>query len=121
MTMRRRPAPTAIAVLTLAISGCGHSEPPEPTGSFEQNSRSVKAGRPAPSTPIYAESPRRTFHGYECTQDCSGHEAGYRWAEQHDIDDPEDCGGDSESFIEGCKAYAEEQGVDDDDEDQRDN
>lgn len=49
-----------------------------------------------------------TFHGYDCTQDCSGHEAGYAWAEQHDITDPDDCDGKSESFIEGCRAYAEE-------------
>lgn len=58
-----------------------------------------------------------TFHGYVCTQDCSGHEAGYQWAEDHDIDDPEDCGGNSESFIEGCRAYAEEQGNDTDEAD----
>lgn len=49
-----------------------------------------------------------TFHGYECTEDCSGHEAGYEWAEEHDITDPSDCGGKSNSFIEGCEAYAEE-------------
>lgn len=49
------------------------------------------------------------FHAYECTEDCSGHEAGYAWAERHDIDDPDDCGGNSQSFIEGCQAYAEEQ------------
>lgn len=52
------------------------------------------------------------FHGYDCTADCSGHEAGYRWAEEHDIADEDDCGGNSESFIEGCKAYVEEQGAD---------
>jgi hypothetical protein len=44
---------------------------------------------------------------YECTQDCSGHNAGYAWAEQHEIDDPDDCNGDSQSFIEGCQEYAE--------------
>jgi len=49
-----------------------------------------------------------TFHGYECTEDCGGHEAGYEWAEEKGIDDPEDCGGNSDSFIEGCQAYAEE-------------
>jgi len=48
------------------------------------------------------------FHGYPCTQDCSGHEAGYAWAERNDITDPDDCGGNSNSFIEGCMAYAEE-------------
>ena len=47
--------------------------------------------------------------GYQCTVDCSGHEAGYEWAEENSIDDPYDCGGNSESFIEGCQAYAEEQ------------
>lgn len=53
---------------------------------------------------------RQYFHGYECSDDCSGHEAGYRWAAKHNISDPEDCGGNSESFIEGCKAYAGEEG-----------
>jgi hypothetical protein len=50
-----------------------------------------------------------TFRGYDCTQNCEGHEAGYSWAEQQGIDDPDDCEGNSESFIEGCRAYAEEQ------------
>ncbi len=49
-----------------------------------------------------------TFHGYTCTQDCSGHEAGYNWAENKGITDPDDCGGNSNSFIEGCRSYAEE-------------
>jgi len=48
------------------------------------------------------------FHGYRCTDDCSGHEAGYKWAEEHDIDDPEKCGGRSQSFIEGCRSWADE-------------
>jgi hypothetical protein len=62
-----------------------------------------------------------TFHGYDCTIDCSGHEAGYEWAEEHDIMDPSDCSGNSQSFIEGCQAYAEEQGVLDRDDDDTDN
>lgn len=49
------------------------------------------------------------FGSYGCTQDCSGHEAGYRWAESKGITDPDECGGKSWSFIEGCRAYAEEQ------------
>lgn len=55
-----------------------------------------------------SEDNAEEFHGYRCTVDCSGHEAGYRWAEEHDIRDPEDCGGKSQSFIEGCRAWAEE-------------
>ncbi|MDE4918312.1 hypothetical protein [Cupriavidus metallidurans] len=56
-----------------------------------------------------ARLPPLQFNGYLCTQDCSGHEAGYDWAEENGITDPDDCGGKSQSFIEGCQAYAEEQ------------
>ena len=45
---------------------------------------------------------------YGCTEDCSGHEAGYAWAERHGITDPDNCGGRSQSFIEGCMDYAEQ-------------
>lgn len=48
------------------------------------------------------------FHGYECTTDCSGHEAGYDWAEEQGIENEDDCEGNSESFIEGCKAFVQE-------------
>lgn len=57
--------------------------------------------------PLYF--PAATFKGYECNIDCSGHEAGYEWAEDNDIDDPDKCDGNSDSFIEGCRSYAEEQ------------
>ncbi|OGD09447.1 hypothetical protein A2397_02030 [Candidatus Amesbacteria bacterium RIFOXYB1_FULL_44_23] len=49
-----------------------------------------------------------TRDNWECTGDCSGHDAGYEWAEEKGITDPSDCGGKSESFIEGCEAYANE-------------
>jgi hypothetical protein len=61
-----------------------------------------------PIDPAWQQPIAATFHGYPCTQDCSGHEAGYEWAEENDITDPDDCGGRSDSFIEGCQAYAEE-------------
>ena len=54
---------------------------------------------------------RGDFSDYGCTQDCSGHEAGYDWAAEQGIDDPDDCGGKSWSFEEGCRAYAEENGA----------
>ncbi len=38
-----------------------------------------------------------------------GHDAGYRWAEQHDITDTGYSNGNSESFNEGVREYAEEQ------------
>lgn len=46
--------------------------------------------------------------GQGCTQDCGGHEAGYAWAERKGITDPGQCGGNSWSFIEGCRAYADQ-------------
>jgi hypothetical protein len=55
---------------------------------------------------------QEAFRGYECTDDCSGHEAGYIWAERNDITDTRDCDGDSRSFGEGCQAYVEEQSPD---------
>jgi hypothetical protein len=58
------------------------------------------------------------FEGYECTQDCSGHEAGYNWAEENDITDPADCDGNSNSFNEGCQAWVDENGSDDDEDDE---
>ncbi len=45
---------------------------------------------------------------YGCTEDCSGHEAGFAWARDNEVEDANDCGGNSYSFIEGCQAYAEE-------------
>lgn len=36
----------------------------------------------------------------------TGHDAGFQWAEEKGITDPSDCGGDSDSFIEGCEEYA---------------
>ncbi len=55
---------------------------------------------------IYEETP--TFGDYECTEDCGGHEAGYSWAEENEIEDVDDCGGNSDSFIEGCISYVED-------------
>lgn len=49
------------------------------------------------------------FHGYPCTQDCSGHKAGYEWAKKKNITKRDYCGGNSNSFIEGCYAWVEDQ------------
>ena len=37
-----------------------------------------------------------------------GHDAGYEWAEENDIDDAGDCDTPSNSFNEGCEEYVEE-------------
>ncbi len=50
------------------------------------------------------------FKGYECTDDCSGHEAGYEWAEENGItqDDVDNYSGNSDSFREGMQSYVDE-------------
>jgi len=48
----------------------------------------------------------KKFAGRNCASDCSENIAGYLWAEGHNILDPDECMGNSRSFIEGCRAYA---------------
>ncbi len=89
----------AVIALTAALIGCGES-------SVSENEADTSAAIQVSDTA--ASSEPLMFHGYACTVDCSGHDAGYQWAEDHDVDDEDDCGGKSESFIEGCKAYVQE-------------
>ena len=49
----------------------------------------------------------KTFWSYNCTQDCSWHKAGYRWAQKKGIDNKDDCWWNNDSFIEGCYYYVE--------------
>ncbi|MBU4015998.1 hypothetical protein KKF69_00820 [Patescibacteria group bacterium] len=50
------------------------------------------------------------YNGYPCTVDCSGHEAGYEWAEENGItqDDVDSYSGNSNSFMEGMQSYVDE-------------
>lgn len=66
-----------------------------------------------------ANAQDRTFGDFECTDDCSGHAAGYKWAEEHSIEDEDRCPeGNSQSFHEGCIVYTRDpsRGAEDDDE-----
>src|SRR6516225_1976907 len=65
----------------------------------------------APAFIDAAFSQDRTFGDFNCTDDCSGHAAGYKWAETHDINDEADCPyGNSQSFHEGCIARTRDAG-----------
>ena len=55
-----------------------------------------------------SSSEAKSFHGENCTQDCSGHKAGYEWARKKHITTKEQCGGKSNSFVEGCRSWVEE-------------
>lgn len=43
--------------------------------------------------------------GYPCTSDCSGHLAGYDWAEDNYVSERSECDSPSQSFREGCYVY----------------
>ena len=51
-----------------------------------------------------------TWRQYPCTKDCSGHQAGDKWAQARGITNPALCPpGNSNSWWEGCKSEAENQ------------
>ena len=63
----------------------------------------------AVSARIYtAYTQDRVIAGLNCTVDCSGYDAGYKWAKQRDIDDDDYCPDGNKSFYEGCAAYVNE-------------
>jgi hypothetical protein len=66
----------------------------------------------SPSVSSEAATPEPSYSG--SSDQGSGHQAGYDWAEEKGIDNEDACdeAGDhsnSPSFAEGCKAYVEEQ------------
>jgi hypothetical protein len=69
---------------------------------MDERGRFIDGPEPAGNQPL-------TYQGRECTSDCSGHRAGYRWAEKKDISDEDDCRGNSQSFREGCISFVDEQ------------
>jgi hypothetical protein len=73
------------------------------TSGQVQSSQSRNAKVPVESVGL---SSTFTFHGYTCGGDCSSHQAGYDWAAKNAVANPALCTGNSESFIEGCRAYA---------------
>jgi len=65
----------------------------------------TKPGSPKPVKNGTSNGPL-LFHGYPCGTDCTSHQEGYAWGSAHKIANPMDCRGTSETFIEGCRAYA---------------
>jgi hypothetical protein len=48
------------------------------------------------------------FHGVACSNDCSGHKAGFAWAAASGEDGIDVCENSPKSFQEGCKIYFRE-------------
>lgn len=90
--------PAVVAITATAYLDSGVKPQPSKTPSAQAT--------PYAAPPIHLT---RNFHGFPCKTDCSGHEAGYAWAEKNDITEEDDCTGNSESFIEGCIAWVAEE------------
>ena len=116
-----RYSPPAIRYVPPRITYIAPAPPPSPTSVFRcidaqgvahylsyPRAGCDEVAAEGITQPIAQAQRRIAFHGYPCTVDCSGHEAGYQWAERRGLEDPADCGGNSQSFIEGCEAYAAE-------------
>ena len=105
-------AKLAIGVLILigVIIWVSRSDPSSRPNPAFSSATSDPDDSAEPQTAAPSDSEPPTFDGDPCTEDCSGHEAGYRWAEDHDIDDEDACdtageNSDSPSFAEGCRDY----------------
>jgi hypothetical protein len=108
----------ALAAILLALAGCSDTREEAPAAEAMPDEVIQPASTSYPDTDDDDDEATRDadtpteppqFMGSPCTDDCSGHEAGYQWAEENGIDDPDDCSGNSDSFVEGCETYAEEQ------------
>ncbi len=97
-----QPQPQITITPTLIISNPANN--PSTLGTYNQS-----------TADDYDSSYEITRDNWECTGDCSGHDAGFEWAEENGISDPDDCGGNSNSFIEGCEAYANESRMENED------
>ncbi|MDR6992455.1 hypothetical protein J2X52_002572 [Luteimonas sp. 3794] len=84
------------------------SRPPHPH-LVQGEVRMIPNMKAAAQYPVVQTRPRAEFRGYSCTSDCSGHHAGYEWARTRGISYNGSCSGNSQSFIEGCWAWVEEQ------------
>jgi hypothetical protein len=103
------------ALLCAATSACGSGSSSSSATSAPSGAPAAVAPSPDDSSATNASNGTLTFHGFPCKGTCLGHERGYEWAQEHDIDDPHTCytgprlsDPANESFSEGCEAYVDD-------------
>ena len=91
-----------LLILPLFFSGCTSSS------SYSRGGEEWGETRDEIPTKVLVHEEETGFYfaGEKCTDDCSGHVAGFEWARRKGIKEPSDCDGKSESFIGGCEVYA---------------
>ncbi len=80
--------------------------PPDPTEA-PLGAPIFPSGSNPSSLPVNFHEPLLSL-ARDCISECDGVEVGYRWAAAREIERAEDCAGYSESFDDGCRAYARE-------------
>jgi hypothetical protein len=73
-----------------------------PRGDFDEESARADA-----IADVSASTFAEVGDNATCTDDCSGHDAGFEWAKEHEITDASDCSGSSQSFVEACQSFAQ--------------
>ena len=98
------------AILPIVLAGLAAGSPAPRKDANMQAKAAPAESKPIGHTPAPVETATSSgpllFHGYACGSDCASHWEGYSWASAHKIDDPKNCRGTTETFIEGCKAFA---------------
>ena len=87
------------------------ARPPGASGAWRSPPRRQRlAPRRQPRSGVVLAVSARIYTAHtqdrSCTVDCSGYDAGYKWAKQRDIVDDDYCPDGDKSFYEGCVAYA---------------
>ena len=101
-----------VFLLCVALPGCGSAA----SGGEDGQAKAIAQSRAefdddAARVKAVSELSGQTFQDVgdtsRCTKDCSGHDAGWQWAQDNEVTDSSDCSG-SGSFEDGCEAYVEE-------------
>ena len=100
MLWKTAAIPFVVLALAAGSPGAGVGAPAnKPAAAKPMGATPRPLKNASPSGPLL-------FHGYACGSDCTSHQDGYSWASAHKISNPRDCRGMSETFIEGCLAFA---------------
>lgn len=105
--MKESIAGFGILLAIIGIPILTQQDTPETTGTVESVNWEEDT---ASDEPTYYEDTEYTevMGTSSCTSDCSGHEAGWEWAETYEICDPDYDNGNSDSFNEGVNQWTEE-------------
>ena len=91
------------ALAVMGLAGCGESQDRREDRA-EDAAADAEAGEQAA---LSSQSYEQENGSGDCTSDCSGHDAGWQYAKEHELSDASQCTGDSDSFVAGCKSYIE--------------